>query len=204
MFFAFEGLDGAGKSTQIELLARSLRDAGNQVVTCRDPGSTPAGEAIRALLLDPASKIGLTAEMLLYMAARAQLVEEVIRPALDAGQVVVSDRFLLSNVVYQGHAGGLDPQQIWSIGQVATGGLMPRRIFVLDLPPEESDRRMDRPRDRLELRGEAFRRGVRDGFLAEAADAPELIQVIDASRSIAEVHAEIAAVALACLRGRRR
>jgi dTMP kinase len=210
MFYAIEGLDGAGKSTQIELLAEALRNlppaaglegvqGSREIVTCRDPGSTPAGEAIRALLLDPASKIGMTAEMLLYMAARAQLVEEVIRPALDAGKIVISDRFLLSNVVYQGHAGGLSPAEIWRIGQTATGGLLPRMIFVLDLPPEESDRRLDRPRDRLELRGEEFRANVRNGFLREAAAAPDKIRIIDASQSIEEVHQQILAAALACL-----
>ncbi|MDA7979136.1 MAG: dTMP kinase [Pirellulales bacterium] len=204
MFFVFEGLDGAGKSTQIRLLAEALReatgdDSTRQVITCRDPGSTPAGEAIRALLLDPAAKIGMMAEMLLYMSARAQLVEEVIRPALDGGNVVISDRFLLSNVVYQGHAGGLSVEEIWRIGRIATKNLQPRLTFVLDLPANESDKRIDRPRDRLESRGEAFRLSVRDGFLREAAVDPENIFVVDGSQPIEEVHAEIKTAALACL-----
>lgn len=204
MFFVFEGLDGAGKSTQIDLLVKLLREttgngSGRQVVTCRDPGSTPSGEAIRALLLDPASKIGMKAEMLLYMAARAQLVEEIIRPALEAGNIVVSDRFLLSNIVYQGYAGGLSPEEIREIGLTATAGLIPQLTFVLDLPPEESNKRLDRPRDRLESRGEEFRKRVRDGFLSEAALAPDKILVIDASRSIEEVHAQVAQAALSGL-----
>ncbi len=206
MFFAFEGLDGAGKSTQIELLITHLQnqssiDVSQGIVTCRDPGSTPTGEAVRALLLDPASKIGMMSEMLLYMAARAQLVDEIIRPALEAGKVVISDRFLLSNVVYQGHAGGIARDEIWRIGGVATGGLLPRLTFVLDLPPEESHKRLNRPPDRLESRGDEFRAQVRNGFLAEAAAFPERILVIDAARPIEVVHQEIAAAALAALEG---
>ena len=108
MFFSFDGLDGVGKTTQMDLFVEWLRAAGHDVVRCRDPGSTPLGEAIREILLGHEFAISRASEMLLFMAARAQLVEEVIRPALDAGKTVVSDRFLLANVVYQGHAGGLD------------------------------------------------------------------------------------------------
>src|SRR4051794_34374945 len=115
MFFSFDGIDGVGKSTQVRLFDEALRSRGYDVVVCRDPGSTPLGERIREVVLssDEATPIGRRSEMLLYMAARAQLVEEVIRPALDAGRIVVADRYLLANVVYQGHAGGLDPNQIW-------------------------------------------------------------------------------------------
>src|SRR5262245_46414963 len=110
MFFSFDGIDGAGKSTQVRLFVEALRARGHEVVECRDPGSTPLGERVRELLLKSGADtpIDPRSEMLLYMAARAQLVDEVIRPALKAGKVVVSDRFLLANVAYQGHAGGLD------------------------------------------------------------------------------------------------
>ena len=108
MFFSIDGGDGTGKSTQIERFCAWLESLGREVVTCRDPGSTPLGEAVRELLLNRHDlSIHRRSEMLLYMAARAQLVEEVIRPALDEGKTVVSDRYLLANVVYQGHAGGL-------------------------------------------------------------------------------------------------
>src|SRR5258708_5597376 len=111
-FFSFDGVDGVGKSTQIDLFSQWLRQLGHDVVTCRDPGGTELGEAVRELLLQRHDlNIGRMAEMLLYMASRAQLVEQVIQPALAAGKTVVSDRFLLANVVYQGHAGGLDPNQ---------------------------------------------------------------------------------------------
>src|ERR1700754_4547877 len=109
MFFSFDGIDGAGKSTQVRLLEEALRGQGLQVVTCRDPGSTPLGERIREVLLaNDGVPIGRRSEMLLYMASRAQLVDDVIRPALDTGKVVIADRYLLANVVYQGHAGCLD------------------------------------------------------------------------------------------------
>src|SRR5437868_6589400 len=121
MFFSFDGIDGVGKSTQLELFVQWLRESGRDVVSCRDPGSTELGEAIRKILLaDFETPIARRSEMLLYMAARAQLVEQVIRPALARGQVVVCDRFLLANVVYQGYAGGLDVETLWNVGRVAT------------------------------------------------------------------------------------
>ncbi len=117
------------------------------------------------------------------MASRAQLVGEVIRPALDHGHVVLSDRFLLANVVYQGHAGGLDPGRLWQVGLFATGGLEPDLTLVLDLPPERARARRDRPADRVESRGPEYHARVRAGFLEEARSRPERIRVIDASPS---------------------
>ncbi len=166
---------------------------GFEVVLCRDPGSTPLGERIRELLLsiDSAMPINRRSEMLLYMAARAQLVDQVIRPALDAGRVVVADRYLLANVVYQGHAGGLNPQQIWQVGQVATDGLMPDCVFVLDMSVERANRRLNRSLDRMESQGDEYRERIRQGFLIEAAKATEQIHVIDAGQSIEVVQADI-------------
>jgi dTMP kinase len=199
MFFSFDGIDGGGKSTQLELFAHWLREQGREVVTCRDPGSTRLGEAVRGILLDPANSIARRAEMLLYMAARAQLVEEVIRPALEAGKTVVSDRFLLSNVVYQGHAGGLSVAELWEIGRVATGGLSPDLTFVLDLPLEAAAARMNRDLDRMERQGDDFRRRLRQGFLDEAARRPEQIVVIEAGGSRDDVQAAIRAAASALI-----
>ena len=134
MFFSFDGIDGAGKSTQLELFCHWLRELGHDVVSCRDPGSTRIGERIRELLLRVEDQpMDNTTEMLLYMAARAQLVQEFIRPQLQLGRTVVTDRFLLSNVVYQGHAGGLDVGSIWQVGDIATAGLVPDTYFVLDI-----------------------------------------------------------------------
>src|SRR6516225_2853775 len=125
LFLCLDGVDGAGKSTQCRLLADWLRAQGRGVVLCHDPGGTDLGQELRQLLLNYRGAMALTAEALLFMASRAQLIAEVIRPALDAGQVVICDRFLLANVVYQGHAGGLDPDEIWQVGRLSTGGLEP-------------------------------------------------------------------------------
>ncbi len=200
MFFSFDGLDGVGKTTQRQLFIDWLRAAGRGVVECRDPGSTPLGEQLRTILLAHELPISRTAEMLLFMAARAQLVEEVIRPALAAGQIVVSDRYLLANVVYQGHAGGLDPATVWQIGHVATGGLMPDVVFLLDMAPEAAQSRIGRQLDRMESQGLDYQRRLRDGFLAEAQADPERLIVIDAARDVDSVQAEVRAVATRVLR----
>ena len=181
-FIVLDGMDGAGKSSQLGPLVDWLRASGREVVTCRDPGSTAVGDAIRAILLDRHDlSLNPTSEMLLYMAARAQLVAEVVAPALARGAWVVSDRFLLSNIVYQGHAGGLDPATIRSVGGVATGGLAPDLVLVLDLDLVTASRRLDRPLDKLESRGDAYRQRLRDGYLGEAGADPERIRVIDAT-----------------------
>ena len=192
MFFSIDGGDGTGKSTQIDLFCQWLRQQGHPVVACRDPGSTPLGEAVRDLLLHRHDlAIERQSEMLLYMAARAQLVAELIRPALEAGNVVVADRFLLANVVYQGYGGGLDVQTLWEVGRVATGGLLPDLTIVLDLPAEVAARRIGRVPDRMEMQGLEFHARVREGFLTEARRQPGRIAVVDASRPIESVQAEV-------------
>ncbi len=199
-FISLDGLDGSGKSTQIARLADWLRSRGLGVTTCRDPGSTGVGDAVRAILLDRHDlRVAPTAEMLLYMAARAQLVAEVVAPALARGDWVVSDRYLLANVVYQGHAGGLDPEAIRRVGAVATGGLAPDLVVVLDVDLETSARRLDRPLDKLETRGDGYRRRVREGYLAEARRDPDRIRIVDAAGGIDDVATRIrSAVADAC------
>ena len=197
-FIVLEGIDGAGKSSQVAPLAAWLRDRGRTVVTCRDPGSTPAGDAIRGILLDRHDlHVDPTAEMLLYMAARAQLVAEVVRPALDRGAWVVSDRYLLANVVYQGHAGGLDPEVIRRVGAVATGGVMPDLVLLLDVDLETAAARLDRPLDKLENRGAEYRRRLREGFLAEAARDGGTIAVVDATGDMTAVATRIRAAVAA-------
>jgi dTMP kinase len=195
MFFSFDGLDGVGKTTQRRLFIDWLSAAGHRIVSCQDPGSTPLGEAVRGILLGHQFPIARTSEMLLFMAARAQLVEEVIRPALAAGQTVVCDRYLLANVVYQGHAGGLDVETIWQIGRVATAGLMPDMVFVLDMPSTAAGDRIARPLDRMESQGADYQARLRQGYLDEAARDPDRIVVIDAAREIAQVQADARAAA---------
>ena len=195
MFFSFDGVDGTGKSTQIRLLADALRQRGRDVVTCRDPGSTALGERLREILLHHhATPIHRRSEMMLYMASRAQLVEEVIRPAIDAGQVVISDRYLLANVVYQAHGGGLSPEEVWRVGEVTVAGVMPRLVLLLDMPAELAASRIQREHDRMEAQGLEYLERVRQGFLTEAARLGPNVAVIDADRPIEAIHAEALAL----------
>src|SRR5438105_3051769 len=190
LFISLDGPDGGGKTTQAAALAAWLGARGVAVVTCRDPGGTPLGDRLRQVLLDRDTVgLSLRAEMLLYMASRAQLVEEVIRPALAAGRVVVSDRFLLANLVYQGDAGGLPVEEVARVGQAATGGLLPDLTLVLDIAPQAARARVGKARDRIEDRPEDYHGRVRDGFLRAARESraggcphyPAPIVVIDAA-----------------------
>jgi dTMP kinase len=189
LFLSLDGIDGTGKSTQCRLLADWLRDQGRDVVLAIDPGGTPLGKELREILLSHRRELTRSCEALLFMASRAQLVAEVIRPALDAGKVVISDRFLLANVVYQGHAGGLDVDLLWQAGRLSTGGLQPDHVYLLDLPLEVALARRGRPADRMESQPTEYHQRVRDGFLAEARRAPDRISVIDAGPAVDEVQA---------------
>jgi dTMP kinase len=193
MFYSIDGGDGVGKSTQIGLFCAWLRECGEEVITCRDPGSTRLGEAVRDILLHRHDlEIHRRSEMFLYMTARTQMVEEVIRPALDAGKTVVCDRFLLANVVYQGHAGGLDVEMLWQVGQIAVGGLLPDLTIVLDMPAASAAGRIERELDRMEKQGADFHARVRQGFLTEAARRKDIV-VVNAAQSIEQVQADIRA-----------
>lgn len=192
MFFSFDGVDGAGKSTQIRMLTDALRAEGHEVVTCRDPGSTALGERLREILLHHhGTSIHRRSEMLLFMAARAQLVEEVIRPALAAGKVVISDRYVLATVVYQAHAGGLRPDEVWRVGDVTVAGLLPKLVFVLDMPAEKAAARLQRSLDRMESQGLEYLEQVRQGFLKEAKRFPHHIVVLNADQPAEAIHAEV-------------
>jgi len=192
MFFVFDGVDGAGKSTQLNLFADWLRDRGLDVVCCSDPGTTQLGNEMRSLLLgNHEVAIHMRSEMLMFMTARCQLVEELIRPALASGKTVVCDRYVFSTVVYQGHAGNLDPEDVWQVNQIATAGLMADMTFIFDLDVETVSQRLGESRDRMESRGAAYFQRVRDGFLSEANRWPELAMVIDASGNIESIQATI-------------
>jgi dTMP kinase len=197
LFLSLDGLDGTGKSTQCRLLCDWLRSQGRAVTACIDPGGTALGARLREILLHHRHELALPCEALLFMASRAQLVREVVSPALAAGNVVVCDRFTLANVVYQGHAGGLDPEQLWQVGRLATGGLEPDLTLVLDLPPEQAQARRGRPADRMESRIDPAR--VREGFLAEARRRPERIRVINAAAPVEAVQGAIRREAAALL-----
>lgn len=190
-FIAIEGIDGTGKSTQIQLLADWLMSLGRPVVTCVDPGGTELGAELRALLLGRRHEMTLLTEAFLFMASRIELVEQIIRPSLTGGAWVVSDRFLLSNIVYQGHAGGLDVEEMWRLGRLATGGLEPDLTIVLDLPLPLAAARRKSNSDRVEQRGGDYFERVRQGFLTEARRRPGRLVVINAEPPIEMVHQRI-------------
>ncbi|HEX5137413.1 MAG TPA: dTMP kinase [Planctomycetota bacterium] len=181
-FLVLDGPDGSGKSTQIARLAAKLRDRGESVLVLREPGATPMGEAIRDLLLHADVDITPLAEMLLYQAARAHLVETVVRPALAAGQTVLLDRYWYSTAAYQGHGLGLDPGEIRRVSAVATKGLEPDLLLLLDVPADVGLARLKGARDKVEARSLGYHRRVRDGFLLEARRLGAMAVVVDASR----------------------
>ncbi|MDX2080233.1 MAG: dTMP kinase [Terrimicrobiaceae bacterium] len=199
-FITFEGSEGCGKSTQIERLADSLRSDGADVLLVREPGGTPSGESIRHLLQHAPEGENLTpeAELLLFAASRAQLVREVIRPAIERGTVVISDRFLDSTTVYQGVGRQIAPEATAAINAFAVGDTLPDLTILLDLDRATAVTRMgDRSRDRMERSPEEFFEAVRRGYLELARREPRRIRVIDAARPPESVAAEILAVARA-------
>ncbi len=183
LFVVFEGPEGAGKSTQIARLAERMRSAGRDVLLTREPGGTRAGDAVRGVLLDPEQVIYPLTEFLLYSASRAQLVAEVIGPALASGRDVVSDRFTGASVAYQGYGRGLDLELVAALNDRVTGGLRPDLTVLLDIDPESGLRRAGArsSQDRLEAAGLPFHERVRRGYLAQAAADPTWL-VVDASR----------------------
>ena len=196
MFFSFDGLDGVGKSTQMDLFVEWLRLVGTTWFSAATRAARRWARRFAEVLLGHEVRdFAVQARCCCSAPPGAALVEEVIRPALAAGKTVVSDRFLLANAVYQGHAGGLDVAAIWRVGQVATAGLMPEMVFLLDMPPRAASERIDRQLDRMENQGAEFQARLRDGFLAEAAADPARIVVVDALASIDAVQRDIRAAA---------
>ncbi|MBU0710017.1 MAG: dTMP kinase [Candidatus Omnitrophica bacterium] len=178
-FITFEGSEGCGKSTQSRMLSRYLKGRGCKVVYIREPGGTKISEKIREILLNPKNKkISANCEMLLYMAARVQIVEEVIRPALLGGKIVICDRFLDSTVVYQGFGLGIDIQLIKKMGIFATGGLKPHLTILLDLPVRDGLKKRGSSKDRIERRPYSYHLRVRKGYLKLAAQETNRIKVI--------------------------
>ena len=181
MFVTFEGLDGSGKSTQAELLRERLAADGLDVVSTREPGGTDLGERIRDLVLH-GGHVSPWAEALLYAAARAQHVDEVIRPALDRGAAVICDRYLDSSVAYQGVARALGLERVLDLNLAAVGGLLPDRTFLLALEATEIGRRLSGEQDRLERESEEFHVRAAAGYRELAERFPERIVVLDATR----------------------
>ncbi len=198
-FITFEGPEGGGKSTQVQTLAEWLRKQGKKVVVTREPGGTRMSELIRALVRDEMEDPPVTrCEVLLFLAARAQVVSQVIRPALAHGEWVVCDRFADSTFAYQGYGRGIDVQLLKNFNDFVTEGLVPDLTILLDVPPEVSRTRLAARQastsdtgDRIEAAGEMFHRRLREGFLDLAKAEPKRFTVIDASKSIDKVAAAV-------------
>ena len=197
LFLSFEGGEASGKSVQAQRLAEWIRAQGREVVSVREPGSTPVGERVRDVVLH-AQEIPLApnAQALLYSTARAQLVRDVIRPALDAGKVVIVDRYFDSTLAYQGYGHGADLTQLRAVTDFAVGNTRPDKTFLLDLPVEVAERRgasrkPGRQWDRFESEARAFHERVRDGYLRLATDEPQRFAVIRGDRDEAAVAADI-------------
>ena len=181
-FIVFDGPDGSGKSTQFKRFAAAVRAADVPVCEVREPGGTDIGEQIRRVLLDPDNfDMDLRCEMLLYMASRAQLVAQRIRPALQRGELVLADRFISSTLAYQGTAGGIPVADILGIGRVALGECWPDLVVVFDVDEKTAASRLNPLLDRMELKGAAYHRTVRRGYLDQAASDPDHYLVIDAT-----------------------
>ena len=190
IFITFEGVDGSGKTTQVQRLATAI---GPNVVLTREPGGTPVAERIRDLFLTADGITSMT-ELLLIAAARAQHVEERIRPALESNQTVICDRFIDATVAYQGHRGGIDLALIHQLNCIATGGLAPDITFILDLPPEvglQRQQHADIHQDRLDREPLELHRKVREGYLSAVQAEPHRVKLIDATQSLDAVHNNI-------------
>jgi dTMP kinase len=183
-FLVFEGPDGSGKSTQFRRFLRACEGAGLNVCEVREPGSTGVGEEIRDILLDHAHKdMTLACEMLLYMASRAQLIEQKILPALKRGELVLADRFLASTLAYQGTAGGMPIKDIQDVARVALRGCKPDLVIVFDVDQETAAKRLSPLLDRMEAKGAEFHRKVREGYLDQIRNDPAHYLRVDASHN---------------------
>lgn len=192
IFVVLDGTEGSGKSTQCARLERRAKDTGRDVLRVRDPGTTRIGEQVRAILLDPAhAEMSMRCEMLLYMSARAQMMAETIAPALDAGAVVVCDRFVSSTLAYQLGGDGLTAAEIRGVADIAIKSRWPDLTILLDIPADKSLARVTRAKDRIEQRPLSYHEQVRRNYLAQAQANPDRYRVVDADRSPDEVEKDV-------------
>lgn len=200
-FISFDGIDGVGKSTQIERLAQALRERGSEVLVVRDPGTTAIGLKLREILLDGDMAMHRRTEAMLFMASRCEMIETVLRPALAEGKTVISDRFLLANVVYQStnDTNGdpqVAPETLWQLGRLACGGLHPDLTLLLDLPVDQAYERLGKKTDRMESRGRDYLSRVRQAFLQQLPATGGSGEVVSAAGSVDEVTQRVMQVVL--------
>jgi dTMP kinase len=208
VFITFEGIDGCGKSTQLRLLASELRMRGLEVISTREPGGTPLGKRLRSVLLDPQIEVDPLAELLLFAADRAQHVRTLLRPAIEAGDVVLSDRYADATAAYQGAGRSFTPELIAQVIEIATSGLKPDLTLIFDLPVAECLARTrrrtesDSKTDRLDAEDAAFHTRVRSAYLAMAEAEPDRFRVINATDSVNETHGRVMEVVMPFLENR--
>ena len=184
LFITFEGTDGCGKTTQIELLKRYLEEKGYKVVLTREPGAKGLGEKLREILLNYDGDVSSNCESFLFLADRAQHIDMLIKPAIERGEVVLCDRHTDSTVAYQGYGRGLDLNQIKMLNDIATNGVKPDMTFVFDIDNETAQKRVGKTKDRMESAGIEFFKRVRQGYLEIAKSEPERVKVLDATQTI--------------------
>ncbi|MCA9400964.1 MAG: dTMP kinase [Candidatus Omnitrophica bacterium] len=199
-FITFEGIEGSGKSTQIMRLEHELREQGKEVMLLREPGGVKISEKIREILLDNAhTEMGGRCETLLYMAARAQLVAEVLQPALSSGKIVLCDRFLDSTIVYQGYGVGVNINDILAIGLFATQNIQPDLTVLLDVDVAQGLSRIVQKKDRIEARDHSYHQKVREGYLALAKKFPGRIKVVKGEAPVEDIHQSVMIYVKQCL-----
>ncbi len=191
LFITFEGIDGCGKSTQLNLLSEYLKSEGLEVVITREPGAKGLGEKLREILLNYEGEVSSNCEAFLFLADRAQHIDTLVKPAIEAGKVVLCDRHTDSTIAYQGYGRGVDLEQIKMLNRIATSGLVPDLTFVFDLDVEISQMRVGKTKDRMESAGDDFHNRVRNGYLEITKQEPERVKVINSDDSIENIFEKV-------------
>ena len=194
LFITFEGADGCGKTTQLMLLAKYLKSKGLEVIVTREPGARGLGEKIREILLNYDGEVSSQAEAFLFLADRAQHIDVIVNPAVESGKIVLCDRHTDSTVAYQGYGRGLDIDRIKMLNNLATGDRRPDLTIVFDIDVETSMARVGAEKDRMESAGTEFFNRVRNGYLKIAELEPERVKVLNATKSVEDIHKEVVAL----------
>lgn len=199
LFITFEGCDGCGKTTQLELLAKYLTSQGYSVITTREPGAKGLGVRLREILLNYDGEVSSNCESFLFLADRAQHIDTIVKPAIDQGKIVLCDRHIDSTAAYQGYGRGINLEQINYLNNIATSGLKPDLTLLFDVDTQTSMARVGKNQDRMESAGILFQEKVRNGYLEIAKNEPQRIKILDAKKSIEQLHQEVLAIVAAVL-----